>query len=179
LFRQNLRIVLVLLLTQSAFAQCDRTIRDQIVYASLAYFQDSINSHKSQILLLDSTQFSINPSFTFEPGLFNVLPDTLTLMDLSIALKKTIKYGAFQSELKHCPRIKLISSDIILQALNNDADWRNFYKVNPNVSGYYSTVEPIVVDNFALIYVENFCGNLCGSGYIMYLSYNEKLKNGM
>lgn len=169
-------LILGIVLANRVSAQCDKTTRDQILFASLNYFQDSINSNKPQILLLDSTRFSHDPSFVFEPDLFKAIPDTLVILDLSTGLKKNITLSASQIGLKSCPRIRLTSSNIISQALNNNSDWKNFYRVDSNALGYYSTTEPVVVNNYALIYIENFCGNLCGSGYVIYLNYNKNLK---
>lgn len=165
-----------LLLTQTANAQCDKTNRDKIVFTSLTYFQDSINSPKASILLLDSTQFSKYPNLSIDPDLKRTLPDTTILADLLTGFNKTFKLKVHQTGLTSCPRIALRSLNTVLQTLTDNNKWTLFYKVYPRTSGYYLTSEPFIKNNFAIIYLENYCGSLCGSGYILYLMYRHDLK---
>jgi hypothetical protein len=174
----QLILIFVFWFVQTVYSQCDRTPREKVIFASLNYFQDSINGSQTNanILIIDTTQYSEYPNLSFEPNLFSVLPDTSILADLLSGFKKTLKDRKELTTFKSCSRITLTTHRKISQILSDTAGWRNFNTINPNEKGYYTTTEPFVSGNFAVIYLENFCGNLCGSGYLLYLKYREDLK---
>lgn len=170
-------LIILILLAQTVYSQCDKSIRDKVIFTSLNYFQDSINGaiQNVNILLIDTTQYLEYPNLSFEPDIFSAIPDTSTLADLLIGFKKTSMERNILTTIKYCPRIHLTTYESVTRLLSDSAGWKYFNKVNPNAIGYYTTTEPFISDNYAIVYVENFCGNLCGSGYILYLHYRKDI----
>ena len=141
--KTKLILLLGFFFTQTTYAQCDKSSRDKIIFASLNYFQDSINKPKTNILLVDTTQYSEYPNYSFEPDLLKVLPDTSILADLLSGFRRTFKLKLSQTSLNSCPKIALTSLKIISQTLHDSAGWRHFYKINPNTSGLIVTGKQI------------------------------------
>lgn len=153
-------------------AQCDSTNRNKVILASLNYFQDSINRRMANILLAETTQYLQHPPYnSFEPDLKLAIPDTSILADLIVGFGKIFKNKTSLSALESCTRISLMRQKMISEI----HDWKKFYNSNPNTTGYYTVTLPFVTKSHAIIYIENFCGDLCGSGYILYLNYRQDI----
>ena len=179
---KNTSIILVICLffSKTAISQCRfKTTRDRVIFSAVKYFADSINSSSawSHLILLDTTQYFKNSGHIIvERDLQSLFADQNQLIRLISGFTETIKVEESLKSLQSCSKLKLTSSKLLDDILNDSNGWKNFYKVNHKSNGYFITSKPYVDNNYSIIYLENYCGNLCGSGYIFYLQFNKKLK---
>lgn len=59
----------------------------------------------------------------------------------------------------------------IFSTKDRGINWENFYKQYPHAPGYnlISKIKYNSTNDLALVYIENYCGRLCGSGYLILL----------
>jgi hypothetical protein len=63
----------------------------------------------------------------------------------------------------------------IFSTSDKNLNWDKFYKLYPKSKGYnlISKIKYNTTKELALVYIENCCGRLCGSGYLILLQKKE------
>jgi len=126
------------------------------------------------ILLDDTSRCKSQPSYRTDEIYSILIPDKLELQELLDGFGKNFSVKKSLSKLNNCSSIHTLSSQQIAKDINS-TDWVLFYKKHPNTNGFYRSTIPFINKTWdkAFVYIENVCGNKCGSGYLMILFKNN------
>lgn len=173
-------ILLLTIITSNAFSQ---DIKDKEVYLSV--FNDSIIGKKfilGKIVVIDSTSNWNYKHLPYERNdFFKAQFDTEAVIKMKNEFYKsdTIKIGLKYLDLD-TSIFYLISNQHIKEFFiknNNEFDWKKFSKRFPNSYGFnkLSIIKYSVNNDYAICFLENFCGELCGEGILLvFIKINNK-----
>jgi hypothetical protein len=184
---QRRRFVAVLASLAASLAGCSRSTTTEPpadTDAYVAFLLDAVRSAAAepQAIVVRSVSVTIEHAFrdtgtTLEEKVAKSVPPAATPVVVQSFLRnasrgESIDWGAVSSRT-HLP-IRVVS-DKELQSLLGDGlanGWSRFYDVYPNSNGVmaFSRIGWDAMSSQALLYVENGCGPLCGTGMMILLS---------
>lgn len=167
---------------------------DKVLSTALYYFNDSINSSaQNQIVVIDSTQTNFLTSYeSLDPKEIKLIADTNKLLNIIFKFSRSPQS---KLSIRQIPNI----GDRIVFVTNREKNgffnsshhtshdtshnwteyannWTKYNKNYPKAHGFYKLTQPYIETNYAMVSIENYCGALCGKGYIFILQFEADSK---
>lgn len=178
---KNKLVVILVLIQGSIIAQCDSSLNNKVLLATLNYYHYTLNKLTAkEIILADSSAYTSERAMmllpTVEKELETVVGDQKQAGELVSGIFVTYKNKGSFSSINKCHGIKTISSAVISKTLNQKNGWTTFRKTYPDIKGFYISTLPYInaAKDMASIVVEYACGGLCGECYKFILLLNKE-----